>query len=240
MRQTYAIFCIPNNEIVPIMLWEFVGTGPAEPITDRSGKSNRNTTSTLLLFGGMRILIDAGKEISVWPAPDYILITHSHTDAIGGLRNYLSSTVLAPREVFESRDAPAHFCVISERMELGILAITPVRVDHGDVPTFGYHFEFGHDSTMYASDMTSIPKESLRFFQEATVIITDGSGWDKPVFDHQAILQFLELAKEWSADRIIFTHIGRNVPDHEVAQREIRSIDSRAWIAWDGATFMMD
>lgn len=220
----------------------FLGTGPYKPIIGK-GKNNRENTSTLFIFDQLKIQIDAGKDIYKLykkHSPHLMICTHSHEDATKDILKYDQTPFLIPIKVIKDlKKLPNIFIYFNDTMFINNISITPFQLNHGDSPTYGYHFiEKSNDNKSeikisYASDFLSIPKSSKKYFKSIDLAIVDGSGWNRPIFAHQSILKFLEESKNWDIDYIIFTRVGRNVPDHKEAQKIISNINPNAILAFD-------
>lgn len=226
----------------------FLGTGSSDPITEGGKKSQRNNTSSLINYGGKSYLIDVGPTFDPETKFDYLLITHQHDDAFGGFHEiedrefvFALPTVLN-RELEEEEGSWSKMILDQDdRNELGNLVVIPFKVEHDVIhgfPTFGYQFILGNYKLTYASDMVNIPEESEKYFDDVDMVVADGAGWESNLATHFGIIPFLELVKEkeWNIDEILFTQIGRPVPEYEKAQQQIKEIDSRASLAYDGLT----
>ena len=223
----------------------FLGTGPSNPIIEKRGKSRRSNSSALIHCKNKIYLIDATPMIDPSLKVDFLFITHLHKDAFGGFKKIKDKKfVLAipsaldkdiPKGAFEKQIIAA-----DKKNQVGDLEVTPFKVRHDVIygyTTFGYLFKFKDGSKLlYASDMVGIPKESEKFFNEADVFVVDGAGWKSNLATHFGIWPFLKLADEkgWQPEKIYFTQIGRPVPNHEEAQKEISEKYPRAFLAHDG------
>ena len=224
----------------------FLGTGPSTPIIDRSGKSNRQNTSTLLNYKDKKYLIDVPPEVDMEIKPDYLLVTHLHDDSFGGFKRLSKQefTFGIPagleKKIKEGSSWKKEELRIDRSNEFGNLEITPFEVIHDIVykfATFGYRIIFKDGFVLiYASDMVGIPDKSEQYFEKVDLLITDGAGWNANLSTHFGMWSFLDLVKEknWSIKKIYFTQIGRPVPDHQEAQREISNRNNKAKLAYDG------
>jgi phosphoribosyl 1,2-cyclic phosphodiesterase len=225
----------------------FLGTGPSNPITERSGKSNRRNTSTLLTYKGKKYLIDVPPKTDPNLKPDYLLVTHLHEDAFGGFnkiskQEFVFGMPPAIEKKLKDKKGPwkKEKLKVDRSNDFGDLRITPFEVVHDIIykfATFGYQIIFKDDFILiYSSDMVAIPDKSEQYFEKVDLLITDGAGWNASLATHFGMWPFLELAKEknWEIKKIYFTQIGRPVPDHHEAQKEISKINNKAKLAYDG------
>ncbi|MFH1643819.1 MAG: MBL fold metallo-hydrolase [bacterium] len=225
------------------MLIKFLGTGPNNPITDKKGKSNRLQSSVLITHGDIKIMIDCTPSVQKQLKkikPDYLLITHAHRDAAGGLRLIKNIKLLTTQKLYSELEKrypvkQLQFVNISKIHKIDGFKIECFEVEHAkDFTTYGYRISFAGKKIVYASDFKIIPKKNEKYFKNTDVAIVDGAGWNFTVFGHQSIKGFLTLCKNWKIKKIYFTQIGRRVPNHEKAQKEIQKINKKAFLAWDG------
>ena len=227
----------------------FLGTGPSEPITDRSGKSNRNNSSLLITYKGKKYLIDIPPDFDEKNTFDYLLITHMHKDAFFGFKKIQKRKFVFgmppnwDKKIPDKKETWTKEDIRIDRInDFGDLKITPFEVVHDIVKkftTFGYRITLKNGFVIvYTSDMLSIPEKSEQYFEKVDLLITDGKGWNANFPTHFGMWPFLELVREkkWDIKKIYFTQIGQSVPDHEIAQKEItnRFKDLKAYLAYDG------
>jgi phosphoribosyl 1,2-cyclic phosphodiesterase len=222
----------------------FIGTGPSNPIVERSGKSNRGNTSTLLTYKGKKYLIDVPPKNKI--EPDYLLVTHLHDDAFGGFKKLSKHkfTFGVPagleKKIKDKGAWERGELRIDRPNDLGDLEVIPFEVTHDVIfkfKTFGYRITFKDGFVLtYASDIVGIPDKSEQYFEKIDLLIIDGAGWNANLATHFGMWPFLEMVKEkdWKIKKIYFTQIGRPVPDHQEAQKEITNRNSRAKLAYDG------
>jgi len=214
----------------------FLGTGPASPITDRSGKSNRKSTSTLITYQGKDYRIDVPPDLDPKTNFDYLLLTHTHSDAWDGFKKVSKKKFIfgVPSNVdkkLELDEGPweKQKLKVDRQSNFGDLKITPFDVTHDIVqprnfPAVGYQIIFKDGFTLvYASDLLKIPDRSEQFFEKIDLLIIGGAGWNADLSMHIGIWTFLDLVKQkkWNIKKIYFNQIGRSVPDFKDAQKQI-------------------
>lgn len=114
--------------------------------------------------------------------------------------------------------------------------IVSFPVYHGlkKYPTFGYLIkspsvsplnkgELRRISTIiYASDIAGAPKQSLKYFKKAKILILDASMWfGKKIKGHFSAGQAIKFAEKMRAKKLYLTHIGHTFPPHSEAQKQI-------------------
>ena len=227
----------------------FLGTGPFNAITDRSGKSNRKNTSTLITYRDKNYRIDVPPDLNTKTHFDYLLLTHMHGDAWDGFKKISKKdfTFGIPVNIDKKMDVKEgpwkkQKLKIDRQNELGDLKVTPFDVVHDIVhkfPTVGYQIIFKDGFTLvYASDLLKIPDKSEQYFEKIDLLVIGGAGWNADLSMHIGIWTFLDLVKQkkWNIKKIYFNQIGRPVPDFEDAQRQInnRYKGLHARLAYDG------
>jgi phosphoribosyl 1,2-cyclic phosphodiesterase len=229
---------------------KFLGTGPSTPITDRQGKSNRKSSSVIFTYKGKDYRIDVPLDLDPKIKFDYLLVTHLHDDAFGGFDKLIGKFTFGipvdlAKKVEKEEKLPKSITVeklrIDRENKFGDLKVTPFEVTHDIVKkfkTFGYRILFPDNFVLvYISDILAIPEKIEQYFEKIDLLIIDGSGWNANIDTHQGMWPFLELieSKDWKIKKIYFTHIGRAVPDHETAQKELNNrFKDKATLAYDG------
>ncbi|MHA2011908.1 MAG: MBL fold metallo-hydrolase [Candidatus Helarchaeota archaeon] len=222
----------------------FLGTGPSDPIK-KSGKNGRNNTSTLIKYKNKSYLIDIGKTFDKKTEFDYLLVTHLHSDAFGGIKYIKDREFIfalpdtLSRGIKQEKFWNEQILKINEKNRVGDLVIIPFPVKHDIIyrfPTFGYQFIVDNKKLTYASDMIEIPEKSEKYFNDIDILIADGAGWKSNLSTHFGIWPFMKLVekKNWNIGKIYFVQIGRSVPDHKEAQKELSEKYNNVFLAYDG------
>lgn len=216
----------------------FLGTGPARPILEKRGKSRRLNSSIIIKYSGKSYLIDVGPTFDKKTNFDFLFLTHLHTDAFGGFK-YVKDRefILAvPNKLskdikFKNKES----ITVDKKNSVGDLKVIPFPVIHDVIyhyPTYGYQFIFKDDKKLtYASDMVKVPKRSEKYFNNIDILITDGAGWKSNLGTHFGVMPFMDIVeeKEWKIGKIYFTQIGRPLPNHEKAQKELSERNPEAF-----------
>lgn len=118
-------------------------------------------------------------------------------------------------------------------VQLGKLTVTPVPVDHGNVPTQGYLFSYpGSPSIAYLSDVKTIPKESWSLLEDVPVLIID-SLHHREHATHMNFSEALETAKRLRAKKVYLTHLSHELDVDKVS----KDLPSHVEFAYDGLRF---
>lgn len=183
-----------------MLMYYILGTSGMVPLPDR------HLSSCMLSYNGVNILIDAGEgtQIAIKKCGvslkkiDYILLTHYHTDHVGGLPGLLASlansdktttlTIIGPKGVNRIVEASKKLVsklpyvvktieIIGEEPTISIqdLKITPFPVEH-TTTCFGYKIElsrFGKCDPQKA-EMNKVPSELWDQLQKNEVIQYEG------------------------------------------------------------------
>ncbi|MBU1146400.1 MBL fold metallo-hydrolase, partial [Patescibacteria group bacterium] len=225
-----------------------LGSGPSEaiPRTDcrcptcldarkPRSKSRRTRSSIVLKWHNKNILIDCGPDFEKQikkegiGAADAVFLTHGHADAVGGLQKLMppddALKILAEKQTLKyvkrvyGKIPPNQIIKPAHSLKIYNLTITPFRVKHAlrekIFPTLG--FKLG--PLVYASDVSSIPKSSEKYFENAGVLFLDGAMWlDKKMPWHLSVEQAINLSKKFHVKKLYLTQIGHSYPPHEIAQ----------------------
>lgn len=233
---------------------EFIvlGSGPSEAIP-RTGcrcsaclsaqrprsKSRRTRSSILLTRDKKKILVDCGPDFEKQlkrekiETVDSVLLTHGHTDAVGGLKKLPQDgaiKIFAEKQTLKyvkrvyGKIPKKQIIKPGRTFKIFSLKIAPFRVKHAlrekTFPTLG--FKIG--PLVYASDVSSIPGPSEKYLKNARVLFLDGAMWlNKKMVWHLSVEQAIDLAKKFHAKKLYLTQIGHGYPPHEIAQKEIIS-----------------
>jgi phosphoribosyl 1,2-cyclic phosphate phosphodiesterase len=192
-----------------------------------------------LALGKKNILIDCGPDFEKQikrekiGAVDAILLTHGHADAVGGLKKlpqdeaikiFAEKQTLKYVEQVYGKIPPKQIIKPGRTFKIFGLKIVPFRVKHAlrekTFPTLGFKIS----PLVYASDVSSVPGSSKKYFKNARVLFLDGAMWlGKKMVWHLSVEQTIDLAKKFHAKKLYLTQIGHGYPLHEIAQKEINS-----------------
>ena len=175
---------------------------------------------------------------------DAVLFTHAHVDHTAGfddLRRFNTingATVMRAYGAKETLDAVQamfpyvgqkpnaqglfrpmiEFAPVARSFRLGSLKITPFRVRHGNLATFGYRVDASDCSFAYASDCVSIPAASLRKIAGVDLLVIDCLRL-RPHPTHMCLEQSLAAVAAVRPGRALLTHLCHDIRHADLARR---------------------
>lgn len=206
----------------------------------------RLRSSALLYTDDAVILIDCGPDfrqqmlqVEPFVVPDAILITHEHSDHVGGLDDLRPSNVFGDVNVYAedytARDLRVRlpYCFVEKKYPgvPGIMLhevkpfrpfkvknteILPLRVMHGQLPILGFRI----GNLGYVTDMKTMPQESYDALAGLDMLIMNALHvYEHPT--HQNIRQAVENALRIDAKETYFIHMSHYAGLHAVADSQL-------------------
>ncbi len=179
---------------------------------------------------------------------DAVFLTHTHADHINGIDDMRAFTGLQRQiipfyahpgtlEVARQRfgycfgEAPApekgwYLPVLEPRPletteTLGTVTVTPVPVEHGRWPIYGYRF----NDVAYITDAKRIPKASLALLRDLEVLVLDCLRYrEHPT--HMGVSEAMAAARTIGARRTVFTHFTHEVDFTRLAEELPEGMES--------------
>ena len=230
-----------------------LGSGPTKPVMGKGKNKRRNSSMLLQTRNGVTILFDCTpcfyEQMQSFADNinriDYIIISHGHADAIGGipqLKHWLQEKKQEDKPiVYMEKETEARIREKFKDIEhiniknftpykvlnLGYLKIVPFRVIHAEAFPTGHKFPcvgFRIDNkVVYAEDMEKAPEKSIPYFDKSHVIIIDAAMWfGKNIRGHMNIEEALQFVKKFKTRKVVFTQAGHTYPDYATALKEIK------------------
>lgn len=189
------------------------------------------------------ILIDIGPEFRLQTLRagirqiDKVLITHEHTDHIGGLDdlrpfNYMQAQVIpvtttpsceaSIRRRFEYMFEPGKtpgsvdvdFRTSAETEQFRDCTITPLPVLHGGLPVYGYRI----NELAYITDANYIPPETMSLIKGCKVLVLNALRWhEHPT--HFTVEQAVDVARATGIPEVYFVHMSTYIVHAEAAAK---------------------
>jgi phosphoribosyl 1,2-cyclic phosphate phosphodiesterase len=178
-------------------------------------------------------------QVNPFVVPDAILITHEHSDHVGGLDDLRPSNVFGDvdvyTEAYTARDLKDRlpYCFKEEKYPgvPGIMLhevepfepfmvknteILPLRVMHGQLPILGFRI----GNLGYVTDMKTMPQESYDALKGLDVLIMNALHvYEHPT--HQNIEQAVENALRIGAKETYFIHMSHYAGLHAKAESQL-------------------
>lgn len=209
-------------------------------------RDKRLRCSSLVYTDNAVILIDCGPDfrqqyMQVHPfvVPDAILITHEHSDHVGGLDDLRPSNVFGDINVY-TEGYTAHdlrerlpYCFTQKKYP-GVPGITlnevqplrpfkvknteilPIRVMHGNLPILGFRI----GNLGYVTDMKTMPQESYDALKGLDILIMNALH-TREHLTHQNIDQAIENSLRIGAKETYFIHMSHNAGLHAIADAQL-------------------
>ncbi len=234
----------------------FLGTSADKPVL-KQGRNKRLRSAIALRENSRVVLVDCGPDIKEELRreklkPQFLFVTHAHPDHIQGLpwlistfrpKVYLTLSIwqdLQKKRAVKSLDlqpvlvTPQRWFKIQGFKESFLF----VEIRHSKlVSTFALVLKRGRRVILfYAPDIKEMTTGARSYFLRAETLILDGSILSRPLNVHASIREQLRWAQEAKAKKILFTHLGKNPTrfSHNVLEKQLKQIDPRAGVCFDG------
>jgi len=215
-------------------------------------------SSAYIEYAGRRFLIDCSTDFRTQALANgiedisFVLITHTHTDHIGGLDDLRAFNMVhrhpidlyATRESLEEIRRRFAYCFrpappgggipefnlheISGEFEPCGVPVQVVPVFHGAMPIVGFRFE----RFAWLTDVSAIPEESFEYLQELKVLVTSALR-HRPHPTHMSLREAVEVAQRVGAEQTYFIHMCHDL-EHEATNA---LLPPNIQLAYDGLTF---
>lgn len=223
--------------------------------TSHDTHNQRLRTAALLQHDNTTILIDAGPDLRTQMLRhhvmniDAVLLTHAHTDHIGGIDDLRPFTMRSGqtlpiygdqptlqrvRHMFDYAFDPApslstrpsiETCPISTSFRVGSLTIEPFTVMHGSHTIVGYRF----GGLAYITDASALPDETMERLRGLDVLVINALR-HKPHPLHLTVAEALAIVDELQPRQAYFVHITHDL-EHQTTNSELPAY---AQLAYDG------
>ncbi len=208
-------------------------------------KDKRLRTSALVETSSTRILIDAGPDFRFqmldkeFRKIDAVLLTHIHYDHVGGMDDlrpfckFGDIKVYADLQTIEQLKKTMPYCFSldqypgipkitllevkpHEKIKVGDIEITPIKVMHGKMPILGYRL----NDLMYITDMKTIDDEELKYFSNIKTLVVNALRFT-PHHSHQSVSEAIDFVKRISTEKTFFIHMAHEIGLHEKVNKSL-------------------
>lgn len=223
--------------------------------TSDDPRNRRLRTSALLQHAETSILIDAGPDLRTQVLRqriarlDAVLLTHAHTDHIGGIDDLRPFTMRSARPLPLYGDEPTLRRVrhmfdyafdpapslstrpqleprpLAQSLTIGGLTVQPFQVLHGPHPITGYRC----GSLAYITDASRLPPETMQLLTGLEVLVINALRFT-PHPLHFTIDEALMVVAELRPRRAYFIHITHDL-DHATVNAQL---PPHVQLAYDG------
>jgi phosphoribosyl 1,2-cyclic phosphate phosphodiesterase len=217
--------------------------------------NTRLRTSALLEHNGTTLLIDAGPDLRAQllrqgaQQLDAVLLTHAHTDHIGGIDDLRPFTmgsdrllpiyaddrtlrrvqhvfdyVFDPRPTLSTRPQ-LELRPLTPRFTVGAVSVKPLVVMHGPNQITGYRF----GPLAYITDASTLPPQTMEQLHGIDTLIINALRF-KPHPLHLTVEQALAIVHELRPRQALFVHVTHDL-DHATVNAELPAYAQLAYDA---------
>jgi phosphoribosyl 1,2-cyclic phosphate phosphodiesterase len=243
----------------------FLGTGTSQGVPvigsndpvclSANPKDKRLRASAMVKYKGLDLLIDCGTDFRQqmlrenMSNVDAVLVTHEHTDHIGGLDdlrpiNFLKRENIPvygmPRvlEDIKKRYAYAFTEIkypgvpgfelhpVIDRFKIKNIPVEPIQILHGRLPILGYRI----GELSYITDASSVREEEIKKIRNIGVLVINALRIE-PHNSHFTLNQALEFIDKVRPGKAYLTHISYHLGFHDKVQEKL---PPDIFLAYDG------
>lgn len=218
------------------------GTGEWGAADPGDARNRRTRCSILVEDGGKTVLVDTSPDVRAQllaarvEKVDAVIWTHEHADQVHGiddLRPYTFRTgaieawanrrtldILMRRFDYVFATESIYHALYAVReikgpfTAAGSVAVTPIPLDHGSIPSLGFRF----GDIVYANDVVHVPEEAFPLMMGAEVLIVDAMRY-RPHPTHAHLDRALEWIERVAPARAFLTNLHVDMDYAELDRR---------------------
>ena len=234
---------------------EFLGTGTStgvpQPLctcnvcNSTDPRDKRLRCSSILKFDNSHILIDCSPDFRYQAMRagidhiDALLLTHAHTDHMGGLDDlrpyctYDPLPIFAEERVLNDVRTRLPYCFMENPypgiprfdthaiapdtpFSVGNVEILPLRVMHYNLPIVGYRF----GNMAYITDCLTMPNETLAQLQGLDILIINALRHTEHI-SHQTLASALSVIEQLAPRQAYLIHMSHDMGLHEDVSKQL-------------------